>query len=45
MSSLFNRNSLSEAQAVMEEKAGKLEHFEGVIKMLTDHKAELTDKV
>ena len=29
----------------MEEKAGKLEHFEGVIKMLTDHKAELTDKV
>jgi len=38
-------NSLSEAQAVMEEKAGKLEHFEGVIKMLTDHKAELTDKV
>ena len=44
--SLFiNLNSLSDAQAVMEEKAGKLEHFEGVIKMLTDHKAELTDKV
>ena len=33
------------ANGTMEEKAGKLEHFEGVIKMLTDHKAELTDKV